>query len=199
MWYISFITVFWRKNRLYSKGKKTFSLKLDNYKQSIKSQYFFYFQSTFQGIISKKRLWNFAIIYLSSSCIKSFAFSFSYAIFCLLFSFIYSWVSLCQSFMMFYYSKSLRVHASETLVPTACISGDCNQTWPGSGTSGRAEFGIFKRLWQTRGFENKVQLWPMLSCVIRRLSCPQNSVIKIYAYLHRWSGNFLASFWILFH
>jgi len=37
------------------------------------------------------------------------------------------------------------------LVPTARISGDCNQTWPGSGTSGCAGFGIFERLWQTRG------------------------------------------------
>jgi len=43
-------------------------------------------------------------------------------------------------------------------VPTACISGNCNQIWPGSSTSGCAGFRIFKRLWQTRGLENRVQL-----------------------------------------
>jgi len=53
------------------------------------------------------------------------------------------------------------------LVPTARISSDCNQTWPGSGTSGSAGFDIFKKLWQTRGSENMVQLCPILSCVIR--------------------------------
>jgi len=64
------------------------------------------------------------------------------------------------------------------LVPTARISGDYNQTWPRSGTSGCAGFGIFKRLWQTRGLENKVQLWPLLSCVIRRFLCPKILSLK---------------------
>jgi len=59
------------------------------------------------------------------------------------------------------------------LVPTTRISGDCYQTWPGSGTRGFAGFGIFKRLWQTRGLENMVQLWPIWSCVIRRFLCPK--------------------------
>jgi len=85
------------------------------------------------------------------------------------------------------------------LVVTACISDDCNQTWPGSGTNGCAWFGIFKRLWQTRALENKVQLWPMLSCVIRRLWCPKKSVTEIQEYLYRWSRNFLVGFCILFH
>jgi len=60
------------------------------------------------------------------------------------------------------------------LVPTARIIGECNQTSPpGSGKSGCAGFGIFKRLWLTRGLESKVQLWPILSCIIRRFLCPK--------------------------
>jgi len=61
----------------------------------------------------------------------------------------------------------VRVHALEIPNPDGSHSDDCNQTWPGSGTSGCAGFGIFERLWQTRGSENKVQLWPILSCVVR--------------------------------
>jgi len=67
----------------------------------------------------------------------------------------------------------------KTLVPTARISGDCNQIWTGSGTSGRARFGIFKRRWQTRGLENKVQLWPILSGVNRRFLCPKDLSLKL--------------------
>ena len=140
---------------------------------------------------------NFIFVY--QFCIKSFAFSFSYAFFCLFFSFMHLWVFLCQSFMMFYYLKLWERMLQKPLVPTACISGDCNQTWPGSGTSGCAGFRILKRLWQIRGLENKAQLWPILSCVISRFLCPKNSVIKIHAYLYRLSGNFLVSFCILFH
>jgi len=84
------------------------------------------------------------------------------------------------------------------LVLTVSISGDCNQTLPGSGTSGCAGFGIFKRLWRTRGLENKVQLRPILSCVIRRFLCPKNLSLKfkhVYtddqAYLYR-------TFWLVF-
>jgi len=62
---------------------------------------------------------------------------------------------------------------SKPLVATARISGDCNQTWPGSGTKGCAGFGIFKRPWQTRSLENKAQLWPILSCVMKRFLCPK--------------------------
>jgi len=62
------------------------------------------------------------------------------------------------------------------LVPTARISGDCNQNWPGSGTKGCAGFAIFERLWQTRGLENKGQLWSILPCVIRKCLYPKNSV-----------------------
>ena len=91
-----------------------------------------------------------------------------------------SWVSLSQSFMMFYYSKLWECMFQKPLVPsTPRISGDCTQTWRGSGTSGRVGFGIFKWLWQTRGLENKVQLWPTLSCVIRRFLCPKDLSLKI--------------------
>jgi len=81
---------------------------------------------------------------------------------------------------------------------TARISGDCNPTWPGNGTRGCAGFGIFKRLWQTRGLVNRCnsgQFYPVLS----EDFCAQKSVIKIHAYLCRWSGNFLVSFCILLH
>jgi len=60
------------------------------------------------------------------------------------------------------------------LVPTARISGDCNQTR--SGTNGCAGLGFFERLWQNRGLENKGQLWPILACVIRKCLCPKNSL-----------------------
>jgi len=66
--------------------------------------------------------------------------------------------------------KRLRTTA---LVPIARISGDCNQSWPRSGTSVCAGFGIFKRPWQTHGLENIVQILPILSCVIRRFLCPK--------------------------
>jgi len=125
---------------------------------------------------------------------KSFSFSFSYAFFCLFFSFIYFWISLNQYFMMSYYTKLWERMFQKSLVPTACISGDCNQTWPGSGTSGYAGFGIFKRLGQTRGLENMEQLWPVLSGVIRRLLCPKNSVIKIQANYIDDQG----TFWLVF-
>jgi len=60
-----------------------------------------------------------AILYLSSLCIKSFVFSFSYAFFCLFFSFVYSWlVILPQSaFYDVLLLKTLRVHALETPSP----------------------------------------------------------------------------------
>ena len=38
-------------------GKKTFSLKLDNYRYSIKLEHFFYFPSTFQGVSLYPRKW----------------------------------------------------------------------------------------------------------------------------------------------
>jgi len=63
------------------------------------------------------------------------------------------------------------------LVPTARISGDCDQTWPREWNKRVRWILIFKRLWQTRGLENKVQLWPILSCAIRRFLCPKNYVI----------------------
>jgi len=102
---------------------------------------------------------------------------------------MYSWLSLSQSFMMFYYLKLWECMLQKPLVPTARITGDCNQTWPGSGTRGCAGSGIFKRLWQTRGLENKVQLWPILSWIIR--FCAPNFFIKIHAYLYRSPGKFL--------
>jgi len=70
-------------------------------------------------------------------------------------------------------SESACSRFQKPVVSTAWISGDCNQTWPRSGTSGWAGFDIFKRLWQTRGLENKVQLWPILSCVIRAFLYPK--------------------------
>jgi len=65
--------------------------------------------------------------------------------------------------------------SSYATVPTAhtAVIVTTNQTWPGSGTRGCAGFGIFERLWQTRGLENKVQLRPILSCVVRRFLCPK--------------------------
>jgi len=78
-------------------------------------------------------------------------------------------ISPSQSLMIFYYSQLWEhMFKKSVIVFTARISGDCNQTWPGSGNKE-----IFKRLWQTRGLEHKVQLWPILSCVIRRLLCPK--------------------------
>ena len=62
---------------------------------------------------------------------KSFAFSFTYAFFCLFFSFMYSCVSLTQSLMMFYYSKLWECMLQKPRVPTAYIGRDCNQTWQG--------------------------------------------------------------------
>jgi len=38
-----------------------------------------------------------------------------------------------------------------------------------------------QRFWQTHALENKVQLWPLLCCVIRRFLCSWNYVIKIHA------------------
>jgi len=70
--------------------QETLALKLDNYKQSLKWQYFVHFLSTFQGVISEKMLWDFAIHIFEQLCTKSFAFNFSYAFFCLSFSFTYS-------------------------------------------------------------------------------------------------------------
>jgi len=32
--------------------------------------------------------------------------------------------------------------------------------------------GVIRRLWQTYGFEKKVQLWPNINCVIRIIFCP---------------------------
>ena len=107
---------------------------------------------------------------------------------------MYSWVSLSHYFIMFYYSKLWECMLQKPLVRTACISGDCNQIWPGSGTRGCAGFGIFKRLWQTRGLENKVQLWPMLSCVIRRLLCPKNYVI-LFRHIYT---DYQGTFWLVF-
>jgi len=96
-------------------------------------------------------LWDFAILYLSVNFVqKPFAFSFSYPFFCLFFFLCIrdSWVSLSQSFMMFYYSKLWECMLQKLLIPTARIIGECNQTSPpGSGKSGCAGFGIFKRLW----------------------------------------------------
>ena len=114
---------------------------------------------------------------------------------------MYSWLlSLPQSVLYdVFLLKTLRGYAAETpKVPTARISVDCDRTWSGSETRECAGFGIFTMLWQTRGLENKVQLWPILSCVIRRFLCP-NMVIKSHAYLYRWSGNFLVIFCVLFH
>jgi len=98
-----------------------------------------------------------------------------------------TWVSLSQSFMMFYYSKLWECMFQKPLVPSTPritrISGDCTQTWQGRGTRGRAGFGIFKWLWQTRGLENKMQLWPILSCVIRRCSCRKDLSLK-FIHIH---------------
>jgi len=144
---------------------------------------------------------DFAILYLSSSFVQNHLPSVfhMYSSVCSSLSCIRdSWVSLIQSFMMFYHSI-LWVHALEIPSPYGSQSDDCNSTWPESGIRGCAGFGIIERLWQTRGLETKVQLWPILSCVIR-ISCAQQILyFEIHAYLYRWSGNFLVSFCILFH
>jgi len=107
----------------------------------------------------------------------------------------HSWVSFSQSFMMFYYSKLWEGMFQTPLVPsTPRISGDCTQTWRESGTSGTAGFGIFKWLWQTRGLENKMQLWPVLSCVIRRCSCRNDLSLK---FIHIHTGD-QRTFWLVF-
>jgi len=80
------------------------------------------------------------------------------------------------------------------LVPTARISSDCIQTGLGSGTSGRAGFGIFKMLWQTCGSENKVQLWPILPCVIRRFLGPKELSLKC---MHIYTDD-QGTFWLVF-
>ena len=61
-----------------------------------------------------------------------FAVSFSYAFFCLFFSFMYSWlVSLPQSVLYdVLLVNTLRVHALEIPSPYGPHSDDCNQTWP---------------------------------------------------------------------
>ena len=103
--------------------------------------------------------------------IESLAFSFSYTFFCLS-SFMYSWLaSLPQSvLLMFYYSKLWECMLQKPLVPTPCCSDDCNQIWPWSGTSAWAGYGML---------ENKVQLWLILSCVIRRFLCPKILWLKL--------------------
>ena len=83
--------------------------------------------------------------------------------------FMHSWVCPKSDHDSVLKLKTLRVHAPEP--STACTSGQCDQTRRKWGTSGYATFGIIKRLWQTRAFENKVQLWPVSCCVIKRILC----------------------------
>jgi len=102
-----------------------------------------------------------AVVYLSSSFVKNHLPSVFHML-----SSVYSLlcirearVSLSQSFVMFCYSKFWDCMLQKPLVRTARIISDCNQTWPQSGKS--------------NGLENKVQLWPMLSCIFRRFLCPK--------------------------
>jgi len=107
----------------------------------------------------------------------------------------YVFVSLLSlSFMMFYCSELWERMLQKPLVPIACISGDCNQTWPRSGISVYAGFGIFRRLWQTRGLENKVQFWPILSCVIIRFLCLKSLSLKL---MHVYTDD-RRFFWLVF-
>jgi len=96
--------------------------------------------------------------------------------------------------LMLNYSKLRERMYQKPLVPTARISGDCNQTWPESGTSGCAGFGIFKGLWQTRGLKNKVQRWPVLSCVIRKFLYPKDLSLK---FMHIFTDD-QRTFWLFF-
>ena len=52
--------------------------------------------------------------------------------------------------------------------PYSSTNGGCDQTWRERRTNGYATFGIFSRLCKSRDWENKVQPWPILCCVIRR-------------------------------
>ena len=105
-----------------------------------------------------------------------------------------SWLSLSPSFMMFCCSKLWECMFQKPLVPTPRISGDCNQSWLWSGTSGRAGFAIFNRLWQTRGLKNNLQLWPISSCVIRRFLWPENLSVK---FTHIYEDD-QETFWLFF-
>jgi len=100
---------FRRKNRqIYSKDKNSFSLTLNNYKQSIKSQYLFYFLSTFQVVILQFYIC-LAVLY-KIICLQFF-------LMCILLSILlfYVFVILPQSVLHdVLLLKTLRVHAPET-------------------------------------------------------------------------------------
>jgi len=78
----------------------------------------------------------------------------------------------------------------KSLVTTPRISGDCDQIWLGSGTTRRAGFGIFKRLWQTRGLENKMNF------ILRyqKFLCPKNLPLK---FMHIYTDD-QETFWLVF-
>ena len=142
----------------------------------------------------KKMFWDFAILYLSNSFVWDHLPSVSHVRSSACSSFLCIRESPSVSPLTGYYSKIWKCMLQKPLVPTACISGDCNQTWPGSGTRGCAGFGIFKSLWQTRGLGNKVQLWIILSCVIRRFLCPKIMSLKL---MHTYADD-QGNFWLVF-
>jgi len=149
-------------------------LKLDNYRQSIKSQHFFYFLSTFQGVSLYPR--NCFGILQFCICLGIWykIIGVHFFIYIILYLFYVSVTRESPSAVVYDVSllKTLRVHALETPGPYHSHSGDCNQTWPGSGTRRCAGFSIFAKLWQNRGLENKVQIWLILSCVVRGFLYP---------------------------
>ena len=112
---------------------------------------------------------------------------------------MYSWVSLSQSFMMFYYSNLWECMLQKPLSPYSShqwrLQPDLTREWK----SGCAGFGIFERLWQTRVLENKGQLWSILSCVVRKCLCPKNYVFQNSCILSQVIREFLPGCCILFH
>jgi len=138
---------------------------------------------------------------------KTFCLLFSYAFFCLSFSFIYSRV--CPQAVLYdiVKLKILRKRVAES--PTTRTSGNCDETWHESGTSGWTAFRIFKSLWQTYALKTRAILANFMLCYQK---CFADKIMSLkfmrffaddqgdlFAYLCRWSGNFLSTFRIFFN
>ena len=100
---------------------------------------------------------------------KLFAFRFSYAFFCLSFSFMCSWVCSHSVAYDVLTLKTLGAHAPE--LPTARTSGACGQTWREMVTINKQVHCIrdFQKALTKSCFEKRVQLWPLL-CPVAQLT-----------------------------